>query len=110
MSKLTQYLMRNLMFPVLGVVVGAAAAGVYVSSEIDRDQYGIYTSTWDRANTHTQRAIREAMSDGFISYWESVKLNRLIMDDVRIMTFCTGECDESTRDESKAALSELMKK
>lgn len=110
MSKLTQYFKRNLMFPVLGVVVGAAAAGVYVSSEIDRDQYGIYTSTWDKANTHTQSAIREAMSDGFISYWESVQLNRLIMDDVRVITFCTGACDETTIDESKAQLVELLNK
>ena len=110
MSKLTRYFMRNLMFPVLGVVIGAVAAGVYVTSEIDRDQYGIYTSTWDKANTHTQGAIREAMSDGFISYWESVQLNRLIMDDVRVIAFCTGPCDESTIDESKAHLVELLKK
>ena len=110
MSQVTQYFMRNLMFPALGVVVGAVAASVYVTSEIDRDQYGIYTSTWDKANTHTQSAIREAMSDGLISYWESVKLNRLIMDDVRVIALCSGACDESTIDESKAQLVELLKK
>jgi len=90
------YLLIVVALPVLAAVLGA----VYVAQEISPLEYRIYTNAWPNLNTpSTVDLIQTAMSDGKITHWENVVLQRAALADTALTT--EGATDDLATERAK---------
>lgn len=110
MKSARRYFTDYLMVPVLMATFSAAASIYYVSQETEDYNYLSYASAWPHANEHTRQLIRDALSDGKISRWESSEILRAVLDDVQVLVTCpaSSDCRSLTTEQARLTLRDAM--
>lgn len=91
------YLLIVVALPALAAVLGA----VYVAQEISPLEYRIFTNAWPNLHTpSTVDSIQQAMSDGKITHWENVVLQRAALADASGLT-TEGATDDLAAERAK---------
>lgn len=92
-SLMAVWLVRYVCIPVAMSVVAASGAAIMQSAEASGRQYHVLVDNWPRLSAQLKREVADELADGKISRWESVVLDRKVLDELGAMEMNLAERD-----------------
>lgn len=96
---------RYVLIPLLMSAMAAIGAAVLQAREASGREYHGLVKNWPQLSQQLRQDIASDLADGKISRWESVILNRKVLDELRALEIEMGDRDVDTE---RAALTRLV--
>lgn len=87
------WLVRYVFIPLTMSAVAASGAAIMQAAEASGRQYHVLVENWPKLSDQLKRGIADELADGKISRWESVILDRQVLDELGAMELNMAERD-----------------
>lgn len=108
MSALRAFIKDYLMVPLGMPIFTALVTYPFEQREADVYAYAMIGETWPQLSEHTHSAIREAMSDGYMTRWQYQSISKMARDEHKVLSFSIP-AKTMTVEQARATVIEAMR-